>query len=134
MPEPFFDCAIPPNLGLLVWEDIRYIAIFTECEVAPEHVVEVKVYELLGIETLQKPGRILFQDGNVSRDRYSTTAMSEAEVFMEGDIKWDGCSNWSFYPADNCAIHFCGADDAAKLGELFKRLYEEAEHLIPAWA
>jgi hypothetical protein len=63
----------------------------------------------------------------------STNKLSEAQVFLSGSIKWDGCSNMNFDAQENCMLHFCGRSDAAKVGKLLDRLYDLADEHIPIY-
>ncbi len=50
--------------------------------------------------------------------------------FIEGHIKWDGCSNWMQAEKD-CMLHFCGGiDGLAPLQDAFKRCFAKAAELI----
>lgn len=55
-----------------------------------------------------------------------TEKTEEAEVFLDGAIRFDGCSNWDFNNVTG-ATHFCGKDDAISLGRLMEYLYNLAE-------
>lgn len=54
---------------------------------------------------------------------------AEAEIFLHGNIKWDGCSNWDFH-SENIMVHFCGRKDATSLGRLMNHLYDIAENTL----
>lgn len=54
------------------------------------------------------------------------------ETFLEGSVKWDGCSNWSIGPKD-CMAHFCGRKMATGLGRLMDRLYQITEERLPTY-
>lgn len=81
-----------------------------------------------GYRIVAKP---MLDDGGVSEYGCNFTVYADDEVaFCEGFVKWDGCSNWNF---GEQMIHFCGADEARGLGELFHRIYELAAEIIPAF-
>jgi hypothetical protein len=63
----------------------------------------------------------------------STTSLAEAEVFLSGSIKWDGCANLHFDAQDECMLHFCGRDDASKVGQLIDLLYDLTEKFLPTY-
>lgn len=46
-----------------------------------------------------------------------------------GDVKWDGCSNWSTDP--DCMMHFCHRHQLIEFGELLARLYDWAGEYFP---
>jgi hypothetical protein len=66
-------------------------------------------------------------------DGQAVFSIDEAQVFLHGDVKWDGCSNWYFDEQDEVMLHFCSKDEAMRLGLLMGRLYELAESLIEHW-
>ena len=47
-------------------------------------------------------------------------------LYIEGYVKWDGCSNWSFNPGRALMVHFCGPSDAEELRTLFLSIYRDA--------
>jgi hypothetical protein len=57
---------------------------------------------------------------------------SEAQVFMSGSVKWDGCSNWWFDEQDTgVMIHFCGRDAATAVGRVMHKMYDLAAARMP---
>jgi hypothetical protein len=62
-----------------------------------------------------------------------TCELTEAERFLHGSIKWDGCSDWHFDIQDDCMMHFCDVQEAESLGQLLRLLYEIAADSIPCW-
>lgn len=61
-----------------------------------------------------------------------TDNVDQAKVFLEGQIKWDGCSDWLFNQGEsgNSMLHFCGSADAVAIGALLGKLYEIAKSEI----
>lgn len=57
------------------------------------------------------------------------TDLKDAETYIEGDIKFDECANFTFNPTDHCAVHICGLDGLRKLVTAFERLYAEARSM-----
>lgn len=62
-----------------------------------------------------------FYDGECN----PTESLDEAELFLEGHVKWDGCSN--MYTEEESCWHFCEKQQAVNVGILMGRLYELAE-------
>ena len=56
----------------------------------------------------------------------------DAEPFLHGYIKWDGCSNWDWHDRD-CMQHFCGREDAVSIGALMNHLYDIAAQRLPTF-
>jgi hypothetical protein len=55
------------------------------------------------------------------------------EPFMEGDINFSGCMNFSFPrdEKDNCDIHFCGLQICKNFYDLCQKLYGLAIDFMP---
>jgi hypothetical protein len=70
-----------------------------------------------------------WQEGE-SCDFPGTSDPAEAKAFVDGSIKWDGCSNWQIGKKDYC-VHFCGVQMATSIGRLMERLYEIAAAEMP---
>ena len=113
------------NEKILMTVAARGEAVFTIACKPFEHYCEFEVFEIISSE----PTTLWSLPGG-SRT-YVTDDISEAERFLHGSIKWDGCSNWHFDIQDDCMIHFCSAQDAAAIGVLFAELYRIADELIP---
>jgi hypothetical protein len=65
-------------------------------------------------------------------DIETTEDPEEAEVFLRGWVKWDGCSNWHFPDCEgDGSIHLCSWGQAAEIGVLVKRMYEITAEYIP---
>lgn len=63
-----------------------------------------------------------------------TDDIEKAQVYLSGEVKWDGCANLQFDEQDNVMLHFCGVEDVRKIGALLERLYEIAAKAIPFWS
>ncbi len=112
------------------WEDIGYFCETEPCPEAPDHVLDFKVYEILWKEP---DGTFAFdREGSIGSDPVLTT--SEAQVYLSGGIKWDGCSNMHFDEQDRVMLHFFSKREAMNTGVLLGRLYDLAAKLIPAWS
>lgn len=61
---------------------------------------------------------------------------TQADVYLSGHIKWDGCANLRFEEQEeDCGIHLCGRRDAMRsTGELINTLYDiAADLMMPNW-
>lgn len=47
---------------------------------------------------------------------------------MEGDVKWDGCSNWM--SGRGCYIHFCEREYLLEFGKVMQACWDWANELI----
>jgi hypothetical protein len=92
--------------------------------------IEFSVYETVGFTTTYEEKPVYKRAGSdTSMDVVENIA--EAQRFLHGNVKWDGCSNWSFDEHDKVMMHFCGVRDAEDIGRLFSALYSIARDLMP---
>lgn len=61
-----------------------------------------------------------------------TTSFEEAEQFLSGEIRYDGCSNWNWH-TDKCMMHCCGRQAALDIGRLLEHLYDITEQRLPTY-
>jgi hypothetical protein len=60
-----------------------------------------------------------------------TSNIEEAETYVHGFIKWDGCSNWEYNKDSDIMIHFCGSNEAEFAAKVIPLCYKIAsEHYI----
>jgi hypothetical protein len=84
--------------------------------------VDFKIYEIVGV----------FDDGQ--RDFSGETDIKEAEVFLSGSVKWDGCSNWTFDEQDRgVMIHGCDKNDLLRIGKIMAECWEWTKELCEKW-
>lgn len=60
-----------------------------------------------------------------------TDDFSQAERYVEGSVKWDGCSHVSFGD-EYATLHVCGRADCDKLALILATIYERCGELIKA--
>jgi hypothetical protein len=58
----------------------------------------------------------------------------EAEVYLHGSVKWDGCSNWHFDEQDRVMLHGCSKEDIRRFGDIMALCWDWTAELCPAWA
>jgi len=55
-------------------------------------------------------------------------------LMAEGDVKWDGCSNWKFN-TEEVMLHACSKDDLLRIGRILAACHDKAKELFgAAWA
>lgn len=112
-PKPIYLLAADP------FGSHRFAAVRDEDEVCDEWTVyEISVWDGQGNQLLRPKGC------ECPADYIPLERIAEAEVYLHGEIKWDGCSNWFFDEQERAMLHFCGSADAEKIGKLFCELYE----------
>ena len=56
------------------------------------------------------------------------------ERYMDGTIKWDGCSHLYFGDSGGSGyLHFCGKESYTRHTELMSFLFEKASKVIKGW-
>lgn len=49
----------------------------------------------------------------------------KGDLFADGFIKWDGCSNWSFQ-TEQCMFHACDRERLVAVGEALAKCWDES--------
>ena len=90
-----------------------------------ESRVGFKVYSIFSDEpkmTWSKWG----DDGNIDW----AYVIEDADIYLQGAVKRDGCSNWDFVEQEKTMLHFCSKSQAMSIGILLGRLYDLAVELL----
>ena len=103
------------------FDDLQFTAVVEN----HEHHADFTVYQIIG--TL-KDGKYVY-DKKDSDCTDPVENLTDAQIYLHGSVKWDGCSNWNFDEQDRVMLHFCRKEQAANIGILFSRLYEWANEL-----
>lgn len=100
---------------------------YTVVAEAHSHHVSFKVYEVFGTDS---NGIVLWKAsdtfGNAPCDK-----LEDAEVYLHGDVKWDGCSNWHFDEQDRVMLHGCSRGDLTNIGEVMARCWDWTKEVLP---
>lgn len=103
---------------------------FTVTVVNHELYAEFACYRVIGGSAQadeSSPSRLYDRRGSTHTDPVGD--LSDAQVYLHGSIKWDGCSNWNYDEQERVMLHFCRKEQAAAIGVLFTRMYEWAKEL-----
>jgi hypothetical protein len=82
-----------------------------------DHWCDLKVFK---IEWEDSEGRPCFWRQGSDHNGDATPEISEAEPYIEGFVKWDGCSEF------DGRVHFCGPEHYRDYFELLQYIYERA--------
>lgn len=85
------------------------------------------VFQTLGVDEQGVRWWIKDRDGIFGM----TSNIDEADVYLHGFVKWDGCSNWYFDEQDHAMIHFCGRRGMKRVSDLLFACFDMTEELIP---
>ena len=100
---------------------------FTVVAQVHEHWVDYAIYDIEGWQDnapcWHKAGSMHYPD-DVSR-------LEEAEPYLHGTVKWDGCSNWHFDEQDRVMLHGCSKADVQRFGDVMAYCWEWTRELLP---
>lgn len=112
------------------WKDLEMTARFGDIvwDNSP-HGFDFEVYEQVGFEqnpiTKEYDVPIYEREGATESGDYSENELEDAQPYLTGMIKWDGCSH--FYFGNEGYIHLCGLDQIEKLQKVLQRLINRSE-------
>jgi len=111
------------------WEDLEFTVVATP----HEYHVDYVLYEIAGYtEPGNKP---LWPKKGADPGPDFVESLDDAEPYLHGHVKWDGCSNWSFDEQDRgVMLHGCSRDDLLHLGEVMARCWDLTKGLCPNWS
>jgi len=99
------------------------------CDYTPKSCfVEFKVYDLEGLPVDGSPP-MWHKKGSGSYPD-PVESLDEADVFLHGSVKWDGCSNWSIDENDRGMLHGCSRADLTRIGEVMGKCWDTAQELM----
>lgn len=110
-------------INIKVFEDIGFVAIATKIE---PHFVEFEIYRIWGIDA---DGEILYIS-----DCSPVSNIAEAEIYLDGNVKWDGCSNWHIQESERCCVHGCSREHLTAVGEVMARCWDWTAELCVNWS
>jgi len=130
-----------PQKTLIVWDDLWYAArwwLINEC------VVGFEVFKINGIHCETQEHGAWVPSGTkgcppgISLEKRDEVAcgvaaddLDDADVYVSGHIKWDGCSDIEFPSTKTCMMHLCGRKAWVDLTVLFYRLFDTLAMKIP---
>jgi hypothetical protein len=105
-----------------LYKDLGYVVLYG----VERHYITFMVFEILSLE----PKILLHAKHEDSRPNPVET-FEDAEVFLAGRIKWDGCADLNWAPDDDGYHHYCSRKQATEIGTLLHRIYELASDAMP---
>ncbi len=96
-----------------------------------EYKVEYKIYE---VEGQGKDGDPFFhRAGEASHPSSGEVALADAEIYAQGHVKWDGCSNWNIDEQERVMLHFCTKEQILNLGRVMAECWDMTAELCEHW-
>ena len=107
---------------------------FTIVAVTHEYRVDFKIYEVIGLAEGATLGVYDVPEFYTTENDRLTESIQEAELYLHGEVKWDGCSNWHFDEQDRVMLHGCARQDVLRFGEVMAACYDWAAEIFgPSW-
>jgi hypothetical protein len=89
-----------------------------------EYGVDYKVYDVVTWTD---------EDALYRKDDEFIGDIGDADLYLSGCVKWDGCSNWYFDEQDRVMLHGCSREDLTRLGEVMAQCWDWTAELCPNW-
>ena len=89
-----------------------------------EFIVEFQVFKHIAWDA---EGYHLYHLRGASTSDKHTQKYEEADRFIMGSIKWDGCSDLHFFPDEKGHEHFCGEAAATSCGIVLAAVFRYAK-------
>lgn len=103
------------------FRDLEFVVVAS----AGEYHVDYWIYDILGIEVGTE--KVLYHKaGGDGCDPVEN--IDEAEVYMHGSVKWDGCSNWNLQLDDDCSRVEIG-----RISAILAACWDMTAKLLPKW-
>jgi len=105
---------------------------FTVVAEPNEYHVDYTVYDHDGVNVEDNSPRFHRRGATSSPDMVES--INDAEIFLHGYVKWDGCSNWYFdEQKDGMMLHGCYRLDVLRFGLILAECWDWTKDLCPAW-
>lgn len=108
---------------------------FTIVAEAHEYRVDFTIYDIEGfaVGDAQSEDRPLWHKAGSTSHFDVVYSVEEAEPYMHGEVKWDGCSNWYFDEQNRVMLHGCCKADVQRFGDVMALCWDLAAEMCPAW-
>ena len=85
---------------------------------------DVEIYTIY----IDSDGKVCYQQKGSHSYPDVVEDFEQAERYLHGSIKWDGCSNLDFDDHERgVSLHFCDKKDVVEIGEMLGILYDMAK-------
>lgn len=103
---------------------------FTIVATPHQYRVEYAVYDIEGWGDADKP---LWHRAGSDTWPDIVETIEESELYLHGEVKWDGCSNWHFDAQESVMLHGCSRGDLLRHGEIMAMCWDWTAELCPSW-
>jgi hypothetical protein len=89
-------------------------------------------FRVLEIADFDETGARFRRKGHTASDQYSDTPEG-ACLLLSGWIKYDGCIEFNVSEFESSPLHFCGRNEALKVGRAIHEIFALASEQIENW-
>lgn len=107
-------------------QDLGYVIAYT----VEEYRVAFKLYDVVGYELSGDDLGVETPMFDSAKSPGGTTALDDAEVFLEGWVKWDGCSDWK---TEQGYFHRCSRRGLYQIGLVLDKCWCIARDQLPTF-
>lgn len=108
------------------WKDLDITARFEDTVWDNEpHGYDFELYEMIGWDGVKFDEPLYERKGATESGDFSKKELEDAQPYLTGMIKWDGCSH--FYFGNEGYLHLCGLNEIEKLQKVLQKLIKRAE-------
>ena len=108
---------------------------FTILAVTHDYHVDFTIYDIEGWlegETKGQYDRPVWHKAGAKASPNPVETIDEAEPYLHGSVKWDGCSDWHFDEQDRCYLHGCSKADVQRFGDVMALCWDLAAEILPS--
>lgn len=107
------------------WKDLDITARFIDTVWDNEtHGYEFELFEIVGWTGDNFKELLYERKGSTMSGDHSKNGLEDAQPYLTGFIKWDGCSHMYF--GDEGYLHLCGLNTFEKLQKVLQKLIDRA--------
>lgn len=113
------------------FEDIRFTVTATLQDAEGRHI-DFVVYEIAGTDA--ETNELCWNRKGATSLPDPVDTLCDAQPFLHGFVKWDGCSNWSFDQQDEgMMLHGCCRNDLTRIGEVMGRCWDITKDMLSSF-
>ncbi len=90
-------------------------------------------YTIYDHEGKDLEGNFLYHEAGATCNPSPVDNLDEAEPYLHGIVKWDGCSDWHFDEQDRVMLHGCSREDVVRFGMIIGECWDWTAELCPNW-
>lgn len=101
-----------------------------------DYWVNYKIYDIAGWSEGETQGVYdvpMWHKAGAISGMDTVETLDEAEPYLHGRVKWDGCSDWHFDEQDRLMLHGCSRANVQRFGDVMALCWDWTAELCPHW-